>query len=200
MAALLAVLPTVAEGASISYAIRNYPADQNGANVTGIITTDGTLGVISSNNILSWTWTISAPGVFDYTLNSTDPDAAASGGGIVATVTDLTIPFPFVAPNQFIDGLSLLSDAIPKSKLLWTRSTVSVGDATQRYEGVIIIGSPKVAYTAWSTDNPAMGGTDPWVIASVPEPSNLTLAGVGLMCVIGYAVTRSRRCKGCTPR
>jgi hypothetical protein len=46
----------------------------------------------------------------------------------------------------------------------------------------------------WETSNPSMGGTDPWVIAvaSVPEPSTLTLAALGVFSGLVYGMTRKR--------
>ena len=44
-------LPRIAK-ADLSYSIQNYPTDQNGANLTGTITTDGVIGTLAASDIL----------------------------------------------------------------------------------------------------------------------------------------------------
>ena len=55
-------------------------------------------------------------------------------------------------------------------------------------------------FVVWDTPNPAMGGSDPWVIAevaTVPEPSSLTLAALAVTFagVIGEARKRRMLCR-----
>ena len=52
--------------------------------------------------------------------------------------------------------------------------------------------------TYWSQGNPTMGGTDPWVIASVasvPEPSTGLIAVFGSVSGIAYGLVRRRRAR-----
>ena len=70
----LAVLVAAVSNAwanDITYSIDNYPADQNGWTITGTITTDGTIGPLVSNNVISWAWTIEN-GTQTYNASSTD--------------------------------------------------------------------------------------------------------------------------------
>ena len=66
--AALALTPHAAEAGSVTYAIQNYAADQNGHTVSGSITTDGKTGLLDTSDITSWTVTIDTT-----TFRSTDP-------------------------------------------------------------------------------------------------------------------------------
>jgi hypothetical protein len=44
---------SIGHAGTITYAIQNYPADQDGANLTGFITTDGTIGDLAASDILT---------------------------------------------------------------------------------------------------------------------------------------------------
>jgi len=64
--------------------------------------------------------------------------------------------------------------------------------------GVVYVPPPNFRSTLWSTLDPQMGGTDPWVLAvaqaaSVPEPSALVLAGSAIVCGLAYGLARKRR-------
>jgi hypothetical protein len=182
-AALVMLLVSQTTNAATTYTIQNYQADQNGATVTGTITTDGTLGVITVANILKWTWTISAHGLSSFTLSSSDPGAATSGC-FVATSTNLTLPKPL--PGVYCNSL-LLSDVLnyPNvGELLWARIPISGGE---KYGGQI----PNPSGTGnviWSTVNPAMGGTDPWVIASVQGPLLYTVTDANELAAVDVSV------------
>jgi hypothetical protein len=71
------------------------------------------------------------------------------------------------------------------------------GEPQNTYSGAII--NPTVGSTpfVWETTNPAMGGTDPWVIAkavAVPEPSGAVLVGLGIAgLLLGRTLHRSNR-------
>jgi hypothetical protein len=181
---LLVVAPITK--AATTYIIQNYPADQNGATVAGSITTDGTIGVLSSTDILSWVWSISNPGgpsgggIFP----ALPADSAMTlVSGLVATNTQLLLPAPTTpSGNPNVLDLEFQLPTPSANALLWERFSQS----SSAY--VSGIGVDRV----WNTTNPAMGGTDPWVIAAVPEPSSFLLAVLGAVCVIAYGLARSR--------
>ena len=87
--ATLFVVPHIAEAGLITYSIQNYPADQEGSTLSGSITTDGNLGILTATDIISWTWTISHPDL---------PSVTESGSavfliqGLIATGQDLVSP------------------------------------------------------------------------------------------------------------
>jgi hypothetical protein len=62
---------------------------------------------------------------------------------------------------------------------------------TQLYSGV------SAGALDWNTFEPSMGGTDPWLLASVPEPSATVLAGIGFGSVIACVAVRKRRPQRC---
>ena len=158
-----ALAPHAAEAGSVTYAIQNYPADQNGHTVSGSITTDGKTGLLDTSDITSWTLTIDTT-----TFRSTDPGSNTGADGVFATPTGIKIPG---------DGIFFL--VTNHDSLSWTRFPAHAD--LSFYQGTVN------SVDLWNTFNPAMGGTNPWLLASVPEPSSFTLAvlGVGALIVAG---------------
>jgi hypothetical protein len=175
--------PCIGTAATITYSIQNYPADQSGATLSGTITTDGTIGILTDSNVLSWSWTITPPGGTPFTLSSVDVGSGfgITGTGVVASTSKITIASP-ASQGDFNDMVFEGTDA---AGLAYGRF-VSSGT----YYGSIPNTIP-----VWNTGNPYMGGTDPWVIAvaSVPEPSTLTLAGLGVVSGLAFSLARRRR-------
>ncbi len=103
---------TPAVWAEVTYSIANYPADQNGWNLTGSIVTDGNTGLLTANDILSWTWTITLD-TTTYTATST-----ATGqvfvDGLIATATQLILPQSTLTSSEFY-----LFDNPANNTLLW---------------------------------------------------------------------------------
>jgi hypothetical protein len=71
------------------------------------------------------------------------------------------------------------------------------GEPQNTYSGAIINPTVGSSTFVWETTNPAMGGTDPWVIATavaVPEPSGAVLVGLGIAgLLLGRTLHRSNR-------
>jgi hypothetical protein len=169
----IALAPTEDTAATITYFIQNYPADQNGFDVTGTITTDGTTGLLSPSDILSWSVTIPGEGTFsggsrDLTLN-----------GLEATPTQITLPLP--TGEDTITSLDLFT--FP-SDLVYDRLSTHSAYFSQ-FDASLL----------WQTVNPSMGnaGTNAWLIAAVPEPSSLVLELVAAGIVIASAMVRKPR-------
>jgi hypothetical protein len=188
--ALLLALPRVAE-ANITYSIQNYSADQGGLTLTGSITTDGTIGDLATSDILSWTYTITAAGGSTGTASSTD-----SGAGItllenvVASQSSITLAFPDADATEVVNQLRL--DTPPgagSANLDYVRELYAPGSNTTDPHNFYIGSAHNVGN--WNNMDPAMGGTNPWVIATaVPEPSSLILAGPGALGLIGCRLAR----------
>jgi len=187
--ALLA-FPCICNAGTITYSIQNYPADQNGATLSGTITTDGVIGNLAqgdflsgSGDILSWNWTITPVGGTPFTVTSSDAGSlTVVEGSLVASASEITMAGVLAgAPNDFSS-----QGSNPEGDLEWNRE-VSGGT----YFG------EAGTFAFWFTGNPSMGGTKPWVIAvaSVPEPSTLTLAGLGAISGLVYSLARKRRAR-----
>lgn len=159
--------------ANIVYNILNYPADQNGAELSGSITTDGTLGILSESEVISWTFSVTptvVSGGVPYTRSSTDANAffdIFSGGSLAlqATSTDL-----------LLDGaLRLGTDYGTTSQTLleWKSDGATTLSISQLNNNA----SP----SGWATLNPGSYGSGPWTIATVPDPSTLSLLGISTL-------------------
>jgi hypothetical protein len=85
--AMLIAAARTAEAGAITYAIQNYPADQEGYTLSGTITTDGVIGGLAASDIVSWSWTISYPGEPPVTFSSSDPQTGIILDGSVLAVT-----------------------------------------------------------------------------------------------------------------
>jgi hypothetical protein len=157
--------------ADITYSIANYPADQNGASLSGTIVTDGATGSLSASDILSWSWTITPAGGTPFTFSSSDAGAAvAISGTVIASQTAITIGASSGPSNDF----ALYNSTTLVADLEYDRDTGEDG-----YFGANSAGQ------VWATTEPMMGGQDPWVIASnaVPEPGTLTMLGIAVVLV-----------------
>lgn len=181
-AALVALLaaPCFCNAGLITYSIQNYPADQNGANVSGTITTDGTIGNLSAGDILSWSWTITPAGGTAFTFSSTEGTSRLYvSGSVVASPSEITIAEPSLGYENAFEFMAYGGGA-----------DYYRNDFTDFYS----------AENVWFTYNPSMGGTDPWVIAvasaAVPEPSSLTLAGLAVLSGLAHGLARTRKAGG----
>ena len=89
-------------GGSITYNIQAYPEYQAGSELSGTITTDGKLGVLTNSDIIAWNYTLIAP-YYEYI----PPDYESGTGanvvaiGLVASPTELTLSIPSSGSNQF---------------------------------------------------------------------------------------------------
>jgi PEP-CTERM motif len=184
---MLVAVPHVGNAGDITYSIQNYLADQDGTTLSGTITTDGMIGDLAESDILSWSYTMTPPTGAPVTASSSFPQAGLElDGSVVASATSITIAVPSAGSYN---ALNFGSDIGPGSSFVeYYRGTTS---GTYYRAGATGLGG-------WTTNDPAMGGTDPWVIAevsSVPEPSSLTLAGSSTACGLAFAVARKRRRK-----
>ncbi len=92
---VLLAAPCIGNAGTITYSIQNYPADQNGATLSGTITTDGAIGNLASSDILSWSWTITPAGGTPVTVTSSVAGLYNKlDGSVVASPIEITIASP----------------------------------------------------------------------------------------------------------
>jgi len=170
-----------ASAGSITYHILDFPAYQNGFNVTGTITTDGTIGNLSASNITSWSVTVSQGGASE-TFTSNDSGAfVVIENTLVATSTGLYLPpTSDYSTQNLLELLSAPQGAHIIDEIHWSNSFTP-----------FYLGSFNFAPTAWNTVPDAFSGKN-WVIATVPEPSSLALFSIA---VVGGPVLARRRSK-----
>ena len=137
--------------AGLTYSLTNFASLQNGWTVSGSITTDGTIGSLSSSNITSWDYT-ATDGVSTFTGASTTSGAFINNfREIGATSTS------FYVQGQ-TGAFMLVADAGYSSLIAWD------------YNGNTYSGQAPAGTNKWNT-NPSgqyVGGK--WTIASRPAP------------------------------
>ncbi len=192
----------------ITYQLVNNPAYQSGWTLSGSITTDGTLGAISTTDIMSWTWTATnAGGTFTITGSSTIPIIDYTYAvTLQATASELTIPYSTSAalqlfytppawpsPGTEIWGLTWYGGQLPPSPT--DQHPTYYGDDLFVYQPT----PPYLPLEDYGWDNllpPPNGPNDTYVIAttaSVPEPSTIVIAGLAGVCGIAYCLARKLR-------
>ena len=167
--------------ADLIYNIQNYPSDQSGHTLSGTITTDGTIGTLTSGNIVSWVVTLDGTESF----RSTDSGAITGVESLDATSTNLTL-----SNSNFASVLNLgvsISN-VEADEVFWRNSSLS---------SQLLYLAKYNSAQIWSTTTPSLGGSEPWLIAvaqssTVPEPSSLPIAGSAIICGIGVCVRRMR--------
>jgi hypothetical protein len=175
------------------YKLQSYADLQNGYALSGAITTDGTLGVLSRADITAWSYTISKGDIVD---SHSSPGGDLLEQGLTATASQLTLPiggFLWIAiPSYPGEGYSPeLMYANPRRD-----NPMYFG-----YDAWLTAPAPNeptidVAWSEYTTDSGGiLLGGEPWIIglSAVPEPSALTLALLGGACVAVAQRTRRRR-------
>jgi hypothetical protein len=170
---LLLAVPWTTRAGPIIYSIQNYPPEQNGHTLSGTITTDGQIGPLAGSDITSWSVT------FDDTSTFTGSGVLLQGV-VQATSTSITLP---AAPSNSVANLLFLVS--PAGDLEWERPAGSTSG--------IYAASHEPLLQLWNTKPATLGGTDPWVLAAVPEPSSLWMAVSGISAGLAYGWFRCRR-------
>jgi hypothetical protein len=169
--------------------IENDPADQNGFTLSGEIVTDGTLGNLSPSNITSWTYTITSS-TTSATHSGTGPSGVAITGDVVATSTQITLAQPplmdeTATENTFLFGPDLSNGG----------TSIEYDRVTAPFSSSGIYVSPTAGTSDWIFSNTGgpLSGHDPWLIATVPEPSAAILGVIGAVSGIAYGWSCRRR-------
>ena len=171
-----------AAAANIPYPV-NLIAD--GGSVMGTITTDGTLGPLSTFDIVSFDLTLTDLSGSAQLATGLDNDTVFIGGGLSATPTALTFDFNnsgsflnFFSPNS-ADGCSPI----------WTLRSGG-GTTCNGITGTVdAIGfSDGFVETTPGSDNPIIAGQE--APPTVPEPAGLAMIVVGLVSMIGLRKLR----------
>ena len=173
------IAPTAVHAGTITYDIQNYPADQGGHTLSGLIITDGKIGALAASDILSWTFTVDGSATF-----SGGASSLIFGGDVEASPTQITLAQP---PPGLQNSLQLYKSFNGAGSLSWERLT---NDQLKQLTGYTSVNGLSVV---WSTTPTTLGGTDPWVIAENPEPASLTPLGIGGVALLGYSWRRRRR-------
>jgi len=164
--------------ADLTYNIDNYPNLQSGFTLSGTLTTNATLGVISTTNFITWDITITGPGG---PLELTPQTTVLTAVDLIATANTITLDpaqvNAFGRDTEFdlttisTNGYSVFSS---------TRGPTTYGQTTYP--------------NGWQASFPS-----PYEIAStqstpvVPEPSTITIAAIGAVAFIAYGWYRRSR-------
>jgi len=185
-------------GGTITYDFVSYAALQNGYTLSGTITTDGSLGPLSSADITAWNYTIT-----NGTITDEESGAGAETQGLTASSTQLTLPqstaplgYSYLALNGGPPNSDYRSQLFYAYLVPWPVNPSLFVDI---YQSIIPQGPTPPGFYGWEDDafDPpglSLGGS-PWIIAqaAVPEPDSVTLALVGSACLAAAQWTRRRR-------
>jgi len=191
----LLTLPPAVLAESMTYNILNHPDYQNGWTLSGTITTDGTIGLLQSSDITSWTWTVTKSGS-SQTYRS-GPGTVAYADGLTATTTGLLSLIRTTNTGILLDTNSgTLNDGYGINE--------TAGSAVPTYltgAAGFLQGEDAHFEFFWSEvpPYPVSVPQEEFTFASttaVPEPSSLYIVGFGAVCV--YVTGQKRRARRTT--
>ena len=169
--------------AGITYDLVNLPSEQTGYNLTGSITTNGTLGGLSSSDIVSWLFSVTN-GTNTYS-NSSTADGYLYLANVTATSSDLLVG----SSGRLLLGV--------QTRIDWIKNVASYAAYASNGSG----GS----FNIWHRTSPSFSvDGSSWIVATAATPSNvpeIDLASFGsafalLIGSLGLVERRARRTIG----
>jgi PEP-CTERM motif len=184
----------------ITYNFVNYASLQNGATLSGSITTDGTIGALAASDITSWSVSVTG-GSNPFSMNSTQIGAAVGttgSGGLIATASQITLAIPVSGGQSQLDltvGVGIIT-----AQLQYFRSNIMPNPTGDAYLALTNTGSQTFSWDSTTNHNNSLVLTNnnPWTIAiapgaAVPEPSSALLLGIAGVFGLGVAAYRKRK-------
>jgi len=177
---------TGSAAAQIVYPV-NLSAD--GGSVVGSITTDGTLGPLSTFDIVSFDLTLTDLSGSAQLAAGLDNDTVFIGGGLSATPTALT--FDFGNSGAFVNFFSAGSAGMPGCTPIWTlraEGGATCNGITGTVDAIAL--SADLTLAAIMMQQPGDQLTVAELPVSAPEPASLGMLIVGLVSMIGLRKLR----------
>ncbi len=180
VAGLIGVFAANVQAAAITYSLVNNAAYQSGLTLSGIITTDGTIGALGAGNITAWSWTFT---------NALGNVVASSAGGEAFDATNVTATMDEILLPQ-LGSYFVLHLGDGNKGLFWSGNPAyepfpGFSDPARRnYQQY---DNPAQQFLFSNQGDPALTSTQSgqWIVAqAVPEPTAAALLGLGSLVLI----------------
>jgi hypothetical protein len=194
---LAVISPLTALATPITYSVIPAALDNN-LNLTGSITTDGTIGTLAVGNFVSWSLHMQqtvAP-FQSYAASGVLPRSLS--GPVTATSTSFSMPWaePPIDSNSTSGSILRLGDlnfqpiSAEFRAITYLASVSEEGTIPGWYSAIIgfsPLGPPGLAVITYSAPPPSL-----FVFATVPEPNTIVLSALGLIGLAAWGWRRRR--------
>jgi len=170
----------------------------SGYTLTGSITTDGTIGSLSSSDITAWNWTATGPSSFSQSFSG---PTSTESLDLTSTSTTLSIsfppdggpPYPYTANGGH---LYLISPTTTTPYAYWETAVTDPGPNNPQpiWQAVIGYDDFPTTYSGGYT-SPTLPSAPLTIATAVPtpEPATITLLGSAILLLGGFRLLRRRR-------